>query len=726
MELSDKKQTVEMKRRGFISLSSKLLVLASLGGLAGCGGGNGGGGGKNPVTPPDNTPKTARAKLIIDWAARTRNIGAVSSAMSVVITVVAGKSGGGDVTWNGNRDATRMEAHSETYTSPSDVLVGQKQVNATFFAEADGKGAQVGVASGLMELKSDGSYVGDIKTTGTITTVKVNSGQSVNIGETKDLFFTALDKNNAAIAVSPGSAVWAVSNGGDKISLTPDGNVKGIAGGQASVTVTVDGVTSPAQTVATVDPQVRQALLNFIMVMPHIEVQPEGTTKTNSSSSQVGDQTVTTDTYHSALTVTELAGFNPNIGVIWPGALVQGSSLKTGVLAAINTERTDGTILLSTLGIPSGGGKTKPLSALVSQPSAATIEQARSGLIQNGFVVPAKLGQIFKQFYSLDHAMIEVGASASYLGSSIKAQLDLDKFKTQSNVMVWFTQEYYTVAMDAPTSPISYFGASVTAGSLQPYANTSDNPIGYVQSVTYGRLGLLLASSSESYDNLERSIKAAVSFYGGNADASYGDAEKKIVRESDIKMLLMGGSPDKALRLVPTTQQALDTMQAWINQPITATPGDIQLGVPISYRVNYLKDNQLALLSFSTDYDRVSSSPIPKYTNWSITFNTADDDKDNDTALTVEVYNGNTLIATHSENGQTFDNGSSITRGLDQVQTLYVKDATNIRLHIRIDPNGNDTWNFAYALTASNSGGGANFAKNGSMRLSQDNRDGWQ
>jgi thiol-activated cytolysin len=473
------------------------------------------------------------------------------------------------------------------------------------------------------------------------------------------------------------------------------------------------------------DAESRAELMQFISSMPHIDVKQDGTVAGQSQTTEVGEMQFTTTNFQSTLTVTELAGFNPNIGVIWPGALVQGDSLSSGILAAINVERTPLTLLLSTLGIPSGVSVTPQKFLNVFHPNAASVEAARSDLVQQGFVVPAKLAQVFKQFYSLDHAMMELGASASYLGSSIKAQLSSEKFSSQSNVMVAFTQEYYTIAADAPTSPISYFGETVTKETLQPYSDTSVNPVTYVQSVTYGRLALLLATSTVSYDDLERSISAAVRFATGSADAHYGDSEKKIVTESDVKMLLLGGKPDSALVLIPTTQEALTAMSQWLNQPITSTPKDIQLGVPISYRVNYLRDNQVARLSFTTSYHRVQSSPIPQLTNWTITFQTADDDKDNDTALLVEVRAGGAVIAHHSENGEGFGNGSTKTRRLDQDRILFARNAGAVQLHIRIDPNGNDTWDFSFTLTATNTGGGSGYVKSGHMRLSQDNRDGY-
>jgi hypothetical protein len=164
-------------------------------------------------------------------------------------------------------------------------------------------------------------------------------------------------------------------------------------------------------------------------------------------------------------------------------------------------------------------------------------------------------------------------------------------------------------------------------------------------------------------------------------------------------------------------------MKDWLNQPTTNKVQDIQLGVPISYRVNYLSDNQIAKLSFTMSYHHVDTSPIPQLTSWVITFHTEDDDKDADTGLLVEVIAGGTVVAHYAGNGEKFANGSSIPKQLDQDRVLFYRDAQQVQLHVRIDPNGHDTWDFSYTLTAKNSGGGPNYYKAGHMRLTQDHRE---
>jgi hypothetical protein len=52
----------------------------------------------------------------------------------------------------------------------------------------------------------------------------------------------------------------------------------------------------------------------------------------NSSVTEANDYTITRTPFRTTLTVEELAGLNPNVGVLWPGALIQTASLKSGVL----------------------------------------------------------------------------------------------------------------------------------------------------------------------------------------------------------------------------------------------------------------------------------------------------------------------------------------------------------------------------------------------------------
>lgn len=283
-------------------------------------------------------------------------------------------------------------------------------------------------------------------------------------------------------------------------------------------------------------------LTEFIAAMKELELKPAGEQVGSAVTAEEGGNTVTRTPVTSTITVEELAGFNPNVGVLWPGSLVQGESPSHGVLAGIGVRRSPLTLVLSTLAEPAGEGKTRPRSITVRDPSAATVENSRVTLLARGFVVPAKAAQVFREFSSLEQAMMQIGASADYLGNSLRAQLESDKYSKQSNVMVSFVQEFYTLAMEPPKSPTAVF-KKVKIADLEPYSDPKSNPIGIIQGVTYGRMGLLFATSSESYEKLRRAIEAHVRFATGGGDASYTDEQRRIVQQSEVKLLLLGVLP---------------------------------------------------------------------------------------------------------------------------------------------------------------------------------------
>lgn len=215
----------------FLVLALGLLAL----GLFGCGGGGG--------TSSVGTPM----KLTINWPERSRTVEAPSSALSCKVTLSDPISGDPVQTWTINRPENAA-ANVQTWTSPSGVPIGNYTLTVTFYTETNAGGVVIAEATTAIVLQTDGSGAGTITPESTIVSVEVTAGQSVLVGEKKTLTFTAKDALDAVVAVTPGSAVWAVTSGADKLQFI-DGDAEGLVVGTAQVTATVDGKTSAAMTI---------------------------------------------------------------------------------------------------------------------------------------------------------------------------------------------------------------------------------------------------------------------------------------------------------------------------------------------------------------------------------------------------------------------------------------------------------------------------------------------
>ncbi|MGV3619052.1 MAG: hypothetical protein ACO1SV_27310 [Fimbriimonas sp.] len=198
----------------------------------GCGGGGGGGG---------SSPTPVAATYSVEWAARSRTAGP-SSALSVVFTLRNAQNQ--TVVTDTRSRNTNPAAYTGTYTTAQRVAPGNYTATFTFHAGTNGTGDVVGTGSQAVTLGTNGE-IPSIQTQGTIATVTVAADQEVRVGETTTLTFTARTANGTALALTPGSAFWTVTSGGDLLEVAQGGGALiGLALGTAEVRVTVDGVAS--------------------------------------------------------------------------------------------------------------------------------------------------------------------------------------------------------------------------------------------------------------------------------------------------------------------------------------------------------------------------------------------------------------------------------------------------------------------------------------------------
>ena len=198
---------------------------------------------------PGGNTKSAAVKVDINWSARSRAVNAPSSAQSAVFTLAGAKIGGGDFIFAVDR-ADAPAAYTQTAVSAQQALVGNWNMTVQFYGSKAGQGTVVATASKAIALNTDGTGIGDVTATPTIATAAVVlPNQSLSVGKSTALSFTAMDASGKAVTVTPGSAFFAVTSGGDKLQVAADGTVKALAAGSAAVTVTIDGKTSAPQSI---------------------------------------------------------------------------------------------------------------------------------------------------------------------------------------------------------------------------------------------------------------------------------------------------------------------------------------------------------------------------------------------------------------------------------------------------------------------------------------------
>ena len=200
----------------------------------------------------DNAAPPFPFQLSIDWSARARQMTAPASALSCKISLYTNAQMTGKPTyqWIINRQSGPA-AYTQQWTSPVQLPSPQWYVAIAFYAEADGAGALVAEGHQLVLLDLAGKGAESITLNQSIASVDVPAGQTVSLGGSQDLVYTARDATGAAIAVTPGSVTWSVVDNSTTVVFN-NGSAQGFAAGAAQVTATVDGIVSPVVTVTVV------------------------------------------------------------------------------------------------------------------------------------------------------------------------------------------------------------------------------------------------------------------------------------------------------------------------------------------------------------------------------------------------------------------------------------------------------------------------------------------
>jgi len=223
------------------------LVILLVGLLMGCGGSDGDSSGSSGAPTP--------VEFSIIWEGRTRSALAPASATFGRL-ILRNASGSEALNYPFNRPSNPV-AQASVHRSGSSVAPGDYDAVFNFYGL---EGAELPVASATVAVrvlsngtlaKPDGTALGDLLASGFIERVSLVPGQSIEVGQTVDLQFVAVDASDRIIAVTHGGAEFRAPAGASFLDVKPDGSATGLAAGTVSVTVTVDGVSASGDVTVT-------------------------------------------------------------------------------------------------------------------------------------------------------------------------------------------------------------------------------------------------------------------------------------------------------------------------------------------------------------------------------------------------------------------------------------------------------------------------------------------
>ncbi len=307
----------------------------------------------------------------------------------------------------------------------------------------------------------------------------------------------------------------------------------------------------------------------------------------------------------------EVAILQPTQGVVYPGAMVFADEHlvdgKPRPLTGLPRAPID--LRLDLPGLEDEGSFT------ITNPTDGRVQTSlnkalnfwnNSTSFKNGYVNASRSSYNWTVAYSSEQLAMSLGFNAKWASGDAAAQFKFASSGEKNVVVAVYKQVFYTVTFDAPNTPEAFFDASVTPEEAKEVfasaaeTQTKDKLVpAYVSSVNYGRIIMLRMETDKNTTKAD--AEAALNYstgavtVGGSASFNYN----KILSNSTITVITMGGNAEVASETV-TAHSPADL--APIIKGKNARYSKDNPGVPIAYTVKFLKDNSIAKMGTTTDY----------------------------------------------------------------------------------------------------------------------------
>lgn len=289
--------------------------------------------------------------------------------------------------------------------------------------------------------------------------------------------------------------------------------------------------------------------------------------------------------------------FDPNSNVIYPGNLLQGKSLNQSPPDVIVVERAGGTISYNL----NNGNLVSTFT--VDQVSKSSIQNAMNNIIHNaGNIIPANFVFSISEIQSEEQFAIALGVDVKTTYVKVKANMGFSSDKTYNRILVKLTQQYYTMSFDLPTSYEKLFAPTVTTQDLAKYIG-SGNPATYISDVTYGRIFYMLFESTSSSQVMKATISASFNNIVAKVKGDVDVESIKTLSNLNIKVIAFGGDAKGSMTLMGVTDISKIAERM-------AEDTKIEAGLPLSYVVRNVYNNQIVKVKLATEYDVVNCEPV--------------------------------------------------------------------------------------------------------------------
>ncbi|KAA2438325.1 hypothetical protein F2X94_15615 [Alistipes onderdonkii] len=188
-----------------------------------------------------------------------------------------------------------------------------------------------------------------------------------------------------------------------------------------------------------------------------------------------------------------------------------------------------------------------------------------------------------EQFTSYHELKVAFGSNANtnaiFLGSSSESSRSEHMIKKATGLYVKFYQSSFKAIMDYPTGQIAEIPE-----------NLRDSAV-YINSITYGRLGILTLETNESVYDAQEMINKIFKTIFYSESKTFTSQEQSFLNGCDFKVYMIGGNGS-------TSVESFTGLDGFIQHIKKGTFSQDEPGTPIFCTFNHVKDNSPVSVNF--------------------------------------------------------------------------------------------------------------------------------
>ncbi len=252
-------------------------------------------------------------------------------------------------------------------------------------------------------------------------------------------------------------------------------------------------------------------------------------------------------------------------------------------------------------------------SSSTIQDAIASLQRAADDRLGNLDVVPAQINFRAESAYSVQQALLSAGLSIKYnaliASGSVGASMSQASSVKRRTVLVKLMQPMYTISFadDQKAEPADFFASNLMEADFDRQRELGVMGPGnlpcYVQSVTYGRMVVYSMTSSEATSDEEYKLAVQASYGAWSGSGSVNTRQRELVQNSTVEVQVFGGTQGAGLDAIKQALRNGDFSAFLQAAPATTA-------VPLSYRINDLKNRQPAVVGDATKFQINQCEPV--------------------------------------------------------------------------------------------------------------------